>query len=360
MQIERESANLDVLRATAIMLVVVMHMSVYFGYENFGPLSIRSIGLLGVLFFFVHTSLVLMFSLERQQARAGSAHGAAVLVAAGLPAVSTVGRRRAVHLLASHTGDGPRGPFPAVGRNGPLGPRREPVPGAKPAPSPIGAGPLWSLPYEMQMYLFLPALFLVATRARRARSLIALWGLAAVLAVATRHPALRGYVPDFFLYVPCFLPGVVAYYLSSRTRAHLPFVMFPMMLTALVAVYFVVGKPGGTGIVFGWLVCLLLGIALPHFLEVRSSRVRRVSHVIATYSYGVYLTHYFALWVAFGMLADRAAWLRWPIFLALCVGVPVLLFHTIEAPMIRVGARLAGRFTKTVQEPKAEPRPVSL
>ena len=42
MRKDKESANLDVLRATAITFVVVMHLAVVFGYETFGAMSIRS------------------------------------------------------------------------------------------------------------------------------------------------------------------------------------------------------------------------------------------------------------------------------------------------------------------------------
>src|SRR5436309_1935082 len=57
----KDSANLDLLRATAVVLVAVFHALLYAGHLT------REIGEFGVLLFFVHTSLVLMFSLERQQ-----------------------------------------------------------------------------------------------------------------------------------------------------------------------------------------------------------------------------------------------------------------------------------------------------
>src|ERR1051326_2749498 len=56
-----QSANLDLLRAVAVLLVTVFHVLLYQGY------SYRNIGEFGVLLFFVHTTLVLMFSLERQR-----------------------------------------------------------------------------------------------------------------------------------------------------------------------------------------------------------------------------------------------------------------------------------------------------
>jgi peptidoglycan/LPS O-acetylase OafA/YrhL len=60
-----QSTNLDILRCTAVLLVVISHL-------YFGNYTLAVMGRLGVLFFFVHTCLVLMFSLERQHARNGS------------------------------------------------------------------------------------------------------------------------------------------------------------------------------------------------------------------------------------------------------------------------------------------------
>lgn len=58
----KESANLDVLRSVAVLLVLGVHV-----ISRFRHLDIR-MGEFGVLIFFVHTTLVLMFSLERQRA----------------------------------------------------------------------------------------------------------------------------------------------------------------------------------------------------------------------------------------------------------------------------------------------------
>src|SRR6266700_312428 len=61
----QESANLDLLRSAAVLLVFGVH---YYDIRN-GGLEKWSLpwhlGQLGVLIFFVHTALVLMWSLER-------------------------------------------------------------------------------------------------------------------------------------------------------------------------------------------------------------------------------------------------------------------------------------------------------
>src|ERR1700730_3742749 len=66
-----KSFNLDLLRSTAVLLVVGFHLVKLFNWQ-FGKLRVTDFGLLGVMLFFVHTTLVLMFSMERQRARSNA------------------------------------------------------------------------------------------------------------------------------------------------------------------------------------------------------------------------------------------------------------------------------------------------
>jgi peptidoglycan/LPS O-acetylase OafA/YrhL len=353
MRRDKESANLDVLRATAVMLVLVAHIGVFFGRSPIGRFDLHALGVLGVLFFFVHTSLVLMFSLERQERRYGRRNRFALfltrrvfriyplcLVALGVICLfripsSNLGLRSLLFVAPDGLG---------LASNALL------VQNLVDRPSVLGV--MWSLPYEMQMYIFLPALFLLAAWARSLWVMLGLWGVALLAAVLQPHVHRA---PDFLLYVPCFIPGIIAYYLSSRTKATVPFAVFPLFLMTLGAVYMLFWEPGTGGVVLGTTLCLALGVALPHFVEIASPTVRRVSHLIAKYSYGIYITHYFALWVAFMVLAGASPVLQVPVFLALVVAVPIALFHAVESPMIGVGNRVASRFAAAPAVPAQEP-----
>ena len=76
-------ANLDVLRAFAVSCVVIHHLTLTLHfYTGFMPLYVldyfRALGHAGVLAFFVHTSLVLMYSLERMHRAEASSRLASI------------------------------------------------------------------------------------------------------------------------------------------------------------------------------------------------------------------------------------------------------------------------------------------
>ena len=76
--------------------------------------------------------------------------------------------------------------------------------------------------------------------------------------------------------------------------------------------------------------------------------MRESSRLVARYSYGIYLTHIICIWLAFVVCAAQPWAVQWLIFLTTVVALPVMLYHTIEAPMIATGrwlvdARRMGR-----------------
>jgi peptidoglycan/LPS O-acetylase OafA/YrhL len=332
----KESANLDLLRATAVLFVLVAHVCVFFGVPARPLFQPNMLGLLGVLMFFVHTSLVLMFSLERQRESFGSRNlfwlfmlrrcfrvyplsllVVGVIVLFRIPSAS----------LGAGSLEYVDGGALAVASNLLLAQNL--------TGSPSILGPLWSLPYEMQMYVFLPALFLLSTRLKSVNGLLALW--VAAVAVALVQPMV-GKVPDLVRYVPCFLPGIIAFRLTSKPGRRIPFLAFPAMLAVLTGAFMAAPR-----LETGMLVCLALGLTLPRFAELDWPWLRGASLWVAKYSYGIYLVHYFCIWVAFMRLGGLPAAAQWALFIVLVAGLPVLLYHAVEAPMVRAGNTVAGR-----------------
>jgi peptidoglycan/LPS O-acetylase OafA/YrhL len=209
-------------------------------------------------------------------------------------------------------------------------------------------GPMWSLPYEMQMYLFLPWLFLLVCPNRSIGRIAAVWAFSIALGlVVMRHMP----NPNLALFAPCFLPGVIAYQLQRKMRLRMPAFLWPPAVAALAA-FFLAGASEENW-PKKWAICLLLGLGIPIFSQLSARWFVMANHFIAKYSYGIYLTHFFCIWFAFERLAGLPAPERIIAFLLLAVGLPVLFYHAVEQPMIQVGKKLANTYAKAAHSPGA-------
>jgi peptidoglycan/LPS O-acetylase OafA/YrhL len=350
------SRNLDFLRSYAVILVVGFHLAKFFDWR-FGKLRVTDFGLLGVMLFFVHTTLVLMFSLERQSAAGGAPlfvpfmirrcfriYPLAVLVAAcaflfRIPADLQFGKFTLLHqspsnLLANLL----------LIQNVTL--------------QKANPGVLWSLPLELQMYLVLPALFVFASRVKSAWAVIASWWLAVGLWYAAGFssgmlPLSEGSIRSpmeallkFTRFAPCFLPGIVAYKLWTIPRLFAASA-WPAFLALCSAAF--VWLSGRQPIQSGWFVCFALGAGLCLFRELPENALTWLTKKIARYSYGIYLLHYFAIWLAFAVCRRLNVVARVAIFLFVLTTLSVLLYHAVEAPLIAAGVSLSERFKSRVR-----------
>ncbi|HEX8602307.1 MAG TPA: acyltransferase [Pseudoduganella sp.] len=317
-------ANLDFVRAVAVLCVFCSHVWII-GTRQSSEL-LHHVGQLGVIMFFVHTSYVLMGSLERSRLwgwprvaeffvhRAFRIYPLAivcVLIAAALPGAAWTPRQLLANLTLTQD------QFFEESM----------------------VGGLWTLPLELQMYCALPFLFM-ALRRRPAWWAVGAWLL--VLPLAQVRPEISGrlLVLD---YAPCFLPGLVAW----RFGRHgvLPGWLWPPAVF-LAALPWVLSD--GNQMAPRWITCVLLGLAIPWFGELSTAWLRRASHVVAKYSYGIYLTHVAALMVAFRSLEHLPLAVQLAAFAAMAVAFPCLAFHLVEQPMIAVGKRIGGRVASVV------------
>jgi len=335
-----DSPNLNFLRAIAVLFVTGFHLQLLFEQRHSPYVTklglLHSIGHWGVLIFFVHTSLVLMFSLERQHLRFAegptylpfltrrafrvlplSIFIVLLVTALRLPVGQIVaGRLESVHLH-----------WPGILENFLL------VQNLSHTDSVIV--PLWSLPYEMQMYLFLPFLFLLVWRVRSVWPILLLWIMTVLIDL--HHGGLERYgVPDFIIYIPCFLSGVLAYQLTKVRAMKLPALLWPPTLVILTYAY--LKRPD---IENAWLCCILLGFLIPQFREISNRLICGASKLVARYSYGIYLTHFICIWLAFQAFTNIPAWSRWVIFGITGTAFPVALYHLLERPMMSVGQKVA-------------------
>ncbi len=204
--------------------------------------------------------------------------------------------------------------------------------------APSVLGPLWSLPLEVQMYCFLPGLYVAARR--DFRWALGIWGFGLLCALTL--PRISGRV-DMFSYAPCFASGILAYSLARM--------IVPRKLPGAVWIITILGSillfnpfndiPLTSKLPLAWGLSLVIGVALSVSRELTSRPLHRVTHLIAKYSYGIYLTHIVVLWFVMDVMRGYPVIFRIAVFLAGLVGLPVLLFHAVENPMIRVGRSLS-------------------
>jgi peptidoglycan/LPS O-acetylase OafA/YrhL len=321
------------MRAVAVLLVVMDHMM---GVSPFAQsYDWWVLGRLGVLLFFVHTSLVLMASLERGGDAAGWVGSfylrrafriyplaivcilavTALRLPTAFPAKTVVANLLLVQNLTTGTGD--------------------------------VIGVLWSLPIEVQMYLLLPFCFRVAQGSDRRMALLIAGFVALGLIVMLPLPAV--WRLSVFLFGPCFTGGVLAYHLLRRARsAQIPAALW-LPLLALVSGGVMLVHPTPERVWLGWAPCLVLGWLIPQVRELGRSALTRVAHRIAQYSYGIYLVHkpLLTLWRE----APAPSAVQWAGWVLSVIAVSGALYVVVESPMIRLGGRLAAR------APHATPAP---
>jgi len=330
----KDSPNLDLLRTVAVALVVGSHLSPSIeGGAALKSFNFYTFGRLGVALFFVHTTLVLMMSLER------TGPGALAFFVRRFFRIYPLSVFMVLLMALLHLR------------------YNEPVTGPQVLANLLlvqnftghGSMPdqLWTLPFEVQMYLLLPALFLVARRSVRWVALICAGALALGLVLFFTVWGARTDVLTPFHYIPCFLPGVLAYVLRR------PGILSPVWLFAFIAAA-AVGVPmlvsaGLPETPLFWLVCFGLGLLIPACRELTIASLARAAHVVARYSYGIYLTHVLAFWLGFaGLMAAMPPVARWGMALLMLAGLPFVVYRVIEEPGIRLGKRLADRMGRRI------------
>jgi peptidoglycan/LPS O-acetylase OafA/YrhL len=343
-----ELPNLDALRSLAVLLVLADHVLETLGQTTgrvFHPYD-WYFGRLGVLLFFVHTCYVLMASMER-------------LGTSGWTLTRTFYIRRAFRIY-------PLAAF-CIGLVVILGVPMLPwesftAPGAfdlasnlalttNLTASPPVLAPLWSLPVEVQMYLVLPVMYLLTARATDLARIAAIYLLSLVLAWYVPHLSQR---LDGTMYGPCFIAGIFAFALRRRVAPRLPAGFWPVFLLGIVGAYVAIDDAFPEQVHHVLLqaaICLAVGFAIPLFRESRFAALNRVTHLIAKYSYGIYLFHCVSLWLAYYSMPFASAPGKAAFALVSLVVLSVVSYHALESPAIRLGARLSRRQVRAALRP---------
>jgi peptidoglycan/LPS O-acetylase OafA/YrhL len=318
----RESTNLDLLRSSAVGCVFLAHLSDQFTNYRYHYVA-HQFGQLGVIMFFVHTSLVLMQSLDRNDLP-----GRALMWSFYI--------RRAFRIY----------PLAVVATLLTVPAMYAPINWKQLIANVYLVqnlfyldsmwGVEWSLAIEVQMYVLLPILFLVL-RKRSVGWPTALWALSIPIGMLQMLLSPRFNV---IAYAPCFLAGVLAWRMLHRTPRRLSNRWWPVILFTLMGIWALFGDSSKV-----WnrgLFCLAIGLAVPRFNDLQSRWVVIPSKQIARYSYGIYLSHPAAIAVALKFTGPT----RWIMLSVLAVLLPILAYHLIEDPLIQLGKRIAHNWAK--------------
>jgi peptidoglycan/LPS O-acetylase OafA/YrhL len=338
--VKNDCPNLNFLRSFAVLLVVGHHLSSFFGKTVVGPLDLAPLGHLGVMYFFVHTCLVLMLSLERQQAAQGndrlffpfmirrffriyplSMLAVLVVTVLALP-MGEISSGRFIEWRADF-GDVLSNLFLVQNLS-----YRVSI-----------LGPMWSLAFEMEMYLLLPGLFIWVSIKR------AWWSIPLLLVAAIfLNWAVKLSTPTLLLYLPGFLPGILAFMLQKKLVPKIPSWAWLVFVVAISIAYSLSRPSLFYRRYVVYLICLLLGLAIPLFMPMTNRVLVLASRVIAKYSYGIYLAHFACIWLAFEKLGSLPMGLKILIFLFTVTTIPMILFHAIEDPCLKFGKKVSDTF----------------
>ena len=231
----RHSANLDILRTLAVSTVLVQHLVTtlitHAGFHNLAVIEFTSqIGRAGVIAFFVHTSLVLMYSLARMT-RSTNRVSIRFYVRRFFRiyplSIFCITLALILH-IPNNTWKNVDIITPSVILSNLLLVQN--------LVTKISVlVPLWSLPYEVEMYFVLPALYFLDLKKRSVLYLCGLLvffcGLGFLIAGAS-----GGHL-NMAAYVPCFLSGVLCYSLRDRIQAFVPSALWPPFVLLLISGY---------------------------------------------------------------------------------------------------------------------------
>jgi peptidoglycan/LPS O-acetylase OafA/YrhL len=279
--VNNDLRNLDVLRALAVLAVAGSHLYRYCGFAPRFATFVDNFGVGGVLFFFVHTALVLLLSMQRTRSNhltlgfyIRRAFRIYPLCWTCIVLVLATGLTDVAHERIAQMG------WRGILVNLALVQNIIRYPNVE--------MPLWSLPWEVQMYLFLPAFYLFMKVYDRALVPIAMWFGATALAIT--FTALN--VPRAFhgaIFPPMFIGGMIAYRLLGQVRARFPSFLWPLVILGFMLVRCALLQgvliDTARNAAVNATICLFLGLGIPLFAEVRSHWLRYVAHQLAKYSY---------------------------------------------------------------------------
>jgi peptidoglycan/LPS O-acetylase OafA/YrhL len=301
-------------------------------------MNIGLFGRAGVLIFFVHTSLVLMMSMERMRET-----GWRLLPQFYIRRLFRIYPLSILLCVVVSLCAIPRGLFGAPFVWSPRLFLDNVLLVQNITHSGLLSSPLWSLPYEIQMYLVMPILFLLMANRHWQISFAILFGAA----------CFAGRYLELAQFAPCFLVGILVFKaLPLIRRPALVWWLWPGAVVALLLCYDVF-HPSSNSLNKEWALCAAIAVLIPLFQDCHSRMAATIAKLIARYSYGIYLCHLPLMWIFYRKLVGTAPLMIRHLGFAVSVAIlPVLCYHLLEYPFIRAGVRLSQRFSDRAADAK--------
>lgn len=334
--------NLDIIRSLAVMLVFICHfIAIYkpnlllegITYDGQKFINIQSIGTLGVLIFFVHTSFVLMHSLQlkyftskikflsfyiKRIFRVYPLSITAVIIYYIINSEKEI----SIKLLISNIFLIQNLVF------------FEDLPGEKSVP-----GILWTLPYEIQFYILLPFIFNMLKK--NYNKIIYLYIFTIIFILINKY--FNTPLFNIFKYLPCFLSGIIGYIYKSKVKLNIFYLLFFIFLSIII-LPLVAAKNIIPSNIIGVVFCFVLGLLVSNSREVKNKFAVLISRLIAKYSYGIYIFHIFII----NIYVNLEIFFFYKLILTIFTLSIIVLasYHSLESPMIKIGKKLSNDFTK--------------
>lgn len=205
--------------------------------------------------------------------------------------------------------------------------------------------PMWSLPYEFQMYLVLPIIFLFfITKDKKIQGLFMFFILCLAFFVA--HSKIENIneklvyfqIPSYAKWGLCFIPGVVAYYVQKDVKItkinfsyFVPIIILILLSRMLNYNFFIQ--------VFS---AILVGFTLVVLKDDFNGLIKKTAFIISKYSYGIYLTHTLSIFIGFHVVGN--SFLGWVTFIVTLIVFPLFCYHLIEKPFINFGKSISIKY----------------
>jgi len=316
--------NLDLLRSIAIVLVVISHIPIKFPYF----LPHEQLGLLGVMIFFVHTSFVLMKSLNRinytkkfelffkfyiqRIFRIYPLSIFAVLIFFTisyhfLNFFNLKDFLSNIFLIQNITQSSSNPP------------------------------PLWSLPYEVQMYLFLPLIFFFTRN--NIKKIITLYIFTLIVVLIFKIVDKNKFYYDLIHFFPCFLTGVISYAFFRKNNKKISIMYLIIYLLISIMLFPFLFTKNIPENLLGTIFCLPLGLLISFTQEIKFKMINSITKNIAKYSYCIYLFHPLAIKIFIDW--QIKIWFKIPIIMTAIVIFCYIIYNLIEKPAIKLGKKLS-------------------